>query len=94
MVGIFKSIRVKLKPVRKAIRWQWFRFKHWSGAMVYVENPLLKYPRNMQCWCGKEYKAKMCCLPRQAPVVEYQQGLVLRGYMAHVLVKEQSNALN
>ena len=35
----------------------------------YVENPMLKYPRNVECWCDSGRKAKYCCLPKQAGIL-------------------------
>lgn len=29
-------------------------------------NPLHRYPRNLECFCGSEIKAKKCCLPKVA----------------------------
>lgn len=80
VVPIILTMKLKAK-----FKWWWWRFKHAIGLLVYVENPLLKYPRNLPCWCGSSHKAKSCCLPKQAPVVDFEQGVVLRGYMVHVL---------
>jgi uncharacterized protein YecA (UPF0149 family) len=35
----------------------------------YVENPMLKYPRNVECWCDSGRKAKHCCLPKQSRIL-------------------------
>ena len=35
----------------------------------YVENPMLKYPRNVECWCDSGRKAKYCCLPKQSGIL-------------------------
>ena len=35
----------------------------------YVWNPLLKYPRNSDCFCGSHLKFKKCCLSKVKPVV-------------------------
>ncbi len=38
-------------------------------AKGFAYNPLLKYPRNNPCPCGKPLKYKRCCLPRLPPLV-------------------------
>lgn len=35
----------------------------------YIENPMLKYPRNVECWCDSGRKSKHCCLPKQVGVL-------------------------
>lgn len=44
-----------------------------------MQNPLLKWPRNANCFCFKtKIKAKNCCLPKQAQIVPVNEGLQLQ----------------
>jgi len=51
-----------------------------------VRNPMLDYPRNWKCWCGKEpaRAAKKCCLPHMAAAVPEKDAEIGRGYMEYV----------
>jgi len=35
-------------------------------------NPILKYPRNHDCFCGSKIKFKKCCLPAAKMAIETQ----------------------
>jgi Na+-transporting NADH:ubiquinone oxidoreductase subunit NqrF len=50
--------QVRKKPVKLPLNQR--RFKPKAG---FVWNPLLKFPRNNNCFCGSTKKAKNCCLP-------------------------------
>ena len=41
-------------------------------------NPLGDFPRNAPCWCGKDAKAKKCCLPKIVPYVTEKVAAHLR----------------
>jgi len=45
------------------------------------DNPLLKYPRNDECFCGSKKKAKSCCLPRINPYLPIKEVEKLAKYM-------------
>lgn len=53
-------------------------------AADYLENPLLKFPRNLPCFCGSSLKAKRCCLPKQAKVIPADQAIKLKQYIDYV----------
>lgn len=55
----------------------------------YMWNPLLGYPPNIHCWCGKLKKAKMCCLPRVNKAVPIGVGEKLKEYMKAVEENQQ-----
>ena len=52
----------------------------------YALNPLVKYPRNLGCWCGSGAKAKRCCLPTLSRVVLAEQAVLLKHYLMAVEV--------
>lgn len=51
-----------------------------------VRNPMLDYPRNWKCWCGKEpaRAAKKCCLPHMAAAIPEADAKIGQDYMAYV----------
>lgn len=53
-------------------------------AADYLENPLLKYPRNLDCFCGSKLKAKKCCIPKQARIIPADQAIQLKRYLDYV----------
>jgi hypothetical protein len=50
----------------------------------FVKNPLLKYPRNLECWCGSNKRSKNCCLPKQARVCRIEHAKILNQFMTHI----------
>lgn len=50
----------------------------------YALNPMVSYPRNMNCWCGSKLKAKVCCLPGQARIVPADMAPRLGEYMKYI----------
>ena len=50
----------------------------------FAPNPMLKFPRNADCWCGSYKKAKHCCLPKQAPVTPAHMVEPLKKYMVRL----------
>lgn len=81
---IFASIMKFLLPAKAIGAW-----RNWilnravkvdsKGAKSYrgsfVPNPLLKYPRNYRCYCGSEFKFKMCCVHRTPEVCSPKEAL-------------------
>jgi hypothetical protein len=59
----------------------------------YGTNPLLKYPRNVECFCGSKKKSKNCCLLRLNPYLPQKECDMLAQYMRdfreHQLKREQ-----
>lgn len=53
----------------------------------YLENPMLKYPRNNNCWCGSHLKAKKCCLPKQAKALPADMTKPLKMYVKEIRSK-------
>jgi hypothetical protein len=49
-----------------------------------VFNPLLKYPRNIPCFCGSALKAKRCCIPKLKRAIPLERLEELKAYMDHV----------
>lgn len=49
----------------------------------YVENPMLKYPRNSPCWCDSGRKSKHCCLPKQVGILPQEIAKQVRVLMAY-----------
>lgn len=45
------------------------QYEHKKIAADYLDNPMLKYPRNQSCWCKSGLKAKRCCLPKQSRIL-------------------------
>lgn len=52
-----------------------------SARKRYMLNPLLKYPKNLPCFCGSGNKAKSCCLSKISKTVPIEQGMKLREYV-------------
>jgi hypothetical protein len=53
-----------------------------------VWNPMLGYPRNMKCFCGKTaLKAKRCCIPKLMPAVTKEVADQLNRYMKQLGIK-------
>lgn len=46
-----------------------------------VWNPLRSYPRNLSCFCGKEKKAKNCCLPKAKAAVPPHVAAEIKSYI-------------
>lgn len=44
-------------------------------------NPLLKYPRNRECYCGSRIKHKKCCVNNKSPFVSKAQAEEFTAYM-------------
>lgn len=61
-----------------------FGYVPWFLRTEFAKNPLLKYPRNIKCWCGSHKKAKFCCLPQQAKVCRVENVKFLTQYMKAV----------
>ena len=53
-------------------------------AQGLVWNPLRSYPRNLQCFCGKEKKAKNCCLPLAKAAVPPEVAAQVKSYVEGV----------
>ena len=50
-----------------------------------VRNPMLDYPHNLRCWCGRSNKKfKNCCLPKMQKMVPVQDCKVADKYMEYV----------
>ena len=69
----------------------WVRIRRWirlqlvkRGYLKVWPNPLLRYPRNLPCWCGSGRKAKVCCLFKQPRSVPAETAAMLEKYMIHV----------
>lgn len=63
--------RTKVLGKRVVEGWEW--------------NPLLKYPPNLQCFCGKTIlKAKRCCLPKLKPAVPVKYANMFKQYMKEI----------
>lgn len=50
----------------------------------FAPNPMLKFPRNEDCWCGSFKKAKHCCIPKQAPVCPTEMVEPLKKFITRV----------
>ena len=59
----------------------WVRHR---AKLSYAVNPLMKFPRNENCFCGSQKKAKRCCLGKLPKTVPLQQAIQLSKYMLHV----------
>jgi hypothetical protein len=86
ILAIFTWIAGKIFP--KAFL-MWWRSKLLKRAMIqtdkglkirggFVHNPLTRYPRNYKCFCGKDEKAKFCCLPTLNPVCSPKEAFANR----------------
>ena len=59
------------------------RGKPLNQAMV--RNPMLDYPKNLRCWCGRgNKKFKNCCLPKMQKMVPVRDCKVADKYMEYV----------
>jgi len=54
-------------------------------------NPMLKYPRNLDCYCGSNEKFKACCLPKQAKQIPIELGLKLKEYLKYIKAMHAKN---
>ena len=59
---------------------------------AFAPNPMLKYPRNLNCFCGSYKKAKHCCLPKQAPVMPAEFAEKLRSFMRQAEIMNNGDA--
>lgn len=69
---------IKIKFDKYMIKWGYY------PVARYAENPLMKYPRNIDCFCGARVKSKNCCLPKQPRIVTLEQAQYLAPYMMEV----------
>jgi hypothetical protein len=88
-------IQLKLLPLRFKVFYgqTLMRFGIVPAALIrdFQPNPMLKYPRNENCWCGSYKKAKHCCLPKQAPVMPADMVPKLKSFINQVLLMQRSN---
>lgn len=81
-------IRAVVLPVRYARLWMAAKFskKREAGAPTkpapgWAWNPLLRYPRNLACYCGSGKKFKKCHEAREVRVVTKEKAEFLNGYL-------------
>lgn len=62
----------------------------YKASNGYAVNPMLKYPRNAICFCGKPEKKtekllkfKKCCLPRMSLCIPIKDAIKLRPVARH-----------
>jgi hypothetical protein len=59
---------------------------HYRPKPGLVWNPLLRYPPNLKCFCGRsEKKAKKCCLPYVIRAIEPEKAKAFEQYIKWVL---------
>lgn len=50
----------------------------------FVRNPLYRYPRNIDCYCGSHVKFKKCCLQTMPTYVTVREARMSIDYLAYV----------
>lgn len=82
LVFNFLILRIKL-------RWHGIPIDKFEGVNLppppgYSFNPLLKYPPNINCFCGTYAKAKKCCLPKLKRIIPERDAIPLRTYIEYI----------
>lgn len=47
-------------------------------SLNYERNPLLKFPRNQDCFCGSEKKFKRCCLKYMPSEIAWNMSVLVK----------------
>lgn len=55
-----------------------------SAKDDWIDNPLLKYPVALPCFCGSKIIYRMCCMSRTLKFVAPEKGKLLKKYMDDV----------